>query len=69
MMYSDPVPIKTRLLHRIYFWGYGGGQMPRWIRRAFARSEIHRAWLLGRDGFFVESGIQYGPAYPYGLKG
>lgn len=49
--------------------GYGGQALPRWFRRAIARSEIHCAWLSGRNGYFVESDIQYGPANPYGLKG
>jgi len=61
--------MQNRFLHRIYLWGYGGRAMPRWFRRAIARSELHRAWLSGRDGFFCERGIQYGPANAYGLKG
>lgn len=59
----------NHFLQRIYLWGYGGGQMPRWLRHLIAGSEIHRAWVLERDGFFVENGIQYGPANAYGLKG
>ncbi len=69
MTNSNQAPVKTRCLHRIYLWGYGGGQMPRWLRQLIAGSEIHRAWVLGRDGFFEESGIQYGPANAYGLIG
>jgi hypothetical protein len=60
---------KSRFLHRVYLWGYGGGRMPRMLRRMIAGSLIHRAWLLGWDGFFVEGDIQYGPANAYGLKG
>lgn len=60
---------KVQFLHHIYLWGYGGQALPRWFRRAIARSEIHCAWLSGRNGYFVESDIQYGPANPYGLKG
>jgi len=61
--------LKNRLLHRIYLWGYGGREMPRWFRREIAGSKIHRAWMLGRDGCFFEDGIQYGPANPYGMRG
>ena len=57
------------LLQRAYLHGYQRRRLPRWIRQTFARSEIHRAWLLGRDGCFVENGIQYGPANAYGQKG
>jgi len=61
--------MQNHFLHRIYLWGYSGRVTPRWFRRAIARSELHRAWLSGRDGFFCEHGIQYGPASAYGLKG
>ena len=47
--------MQNHFLHRIYLWGYGRRVMPRWLRRAIARSEIHRAWLSGRDGFFVNT--------------
>lgn len=61
--------MSNALLHQVYLHGYQWRNLPRWIRRAFARSGIYRAWLLGRDGCFFEDGIQYGPANPYGLKG
>jgi hypothetical protein len=32
----------------------------------FARSQIHQAWLSGRDGNFWQHGIRFGPANPYG---
>ncbi len=39
--------------------------MPRWLRRAVARSELHSAWLSGFHGRFEERGVKYGPARPY----
>ena len=55
-----------RILHEIYLFGYSGRPLPRWIRRMFARSEVHRAWLLGSTGCFSQAGVRYGPAHPYG---
>ncbi len=52
---NSPDASNPRFLHRIYLWGYGGGQMPRWLRQLIAGSETHRAWVLGRDGFFGNS--------------
>lgn len=53
------------LLHHVYLYGYSARPLPRWFRRAIARSEIHRAWLIGFMGFFVDGGVKYGPANPY----
>ena len=52
-------------MHRAYLAGYSGQIMPRWMRRALAGSELHRAWLAGFKGWFEENGICYGPANPY----
>jgi len=49
----------------MYLAGYSGRKPPRWLRLLLAGSCWHRAWLLGRLGFFVENGIGYGPANPY----
>lgn len=50
---------------RVYLAGYRGWKAPRILRRVIARSELHRAWLLGSMGFFVENDISFGPANPY----
>lgn len=55
-----------RILHEIYLIGYSGRTLPRWMRRKIARTELHRAWLVGYLGWFTEDGIKYGPAKPYG---
>ncbi|MHC0055814.1 hypothetical protein [Actibacterium sp. D379-3] len=52
---------------RAYLAGYTGRHIPRSIRRMFAGSTLHRAWLLGRMGFFEQDGVRYGPANPYGI--
>lgn len=57
--------MKRVLLLRIYLHGYGGGCLPRWLRRRIGGTELHRAWLLGHMGFFEEAGVRYGPAHPY----
>lgn len=57
--------MRNALMHRIYLTGYAGRQAPRWLRRALARTELHRAWLSGIDGRFEEAGVSYGPANPY----
>jgi len=43
-----------------YFVGYRQVMIPRILRKIFARSELHRAWLLGFNGCFEEVGIKYG---------
>lgn len=55
----------NRIYHSFYLAGYGGWIMPRLLPRLTARSEIHRAWLLGCLGFFEESGVRFSPANPY----
>lgn len=59
--------MKKALFQMIYIQGHMGGTYPRFIRRLFAGTEMHRAWVLGSKGFFVQDGISYGPANPYGL--
>ncbi len=57
--------MKNAILHRVYLHGYQRSELPRWLRRAIARTEIHRAWLSGYQGCFEEAGVSYGPANPY----
>lgn len=57
--------MKWAFLHRVYLAGYTGQIMPRWMRKAFPGSDLHRAWFLGFKGCFEENGIRYGPANPY----
>lgn len=61
-----PRTFKEKLLMRVFLHGHTHGDLPRWFRRAFARSDIHRAWLVGHDGCFWQDGIRFGPANPYG---
>lgn len=56
---------RLTVLHRIYLLGYQQRIPPRWLRCFFAKTEFHRAWLIGSKGFFSEDGIKYGPARPY----
>lgn len=53
------------IYHRTYLTAYSGWRAPRWLRRLFARSDFHRAWLCGFHGWFEEAGVKYGPANPY----
>jgi hypothetical protein len=57
------------LYHRVYLWGYSGHQPPRWLRRALAGSQWHRAWFLGFSGFFEQDGTSFGLARPYTPSG
>lgn len=57
--------MKNAILHRIYLHGHSQKPLPRWLRRAAARSQMHRAWLSGFNGCFWEAGVRYGPANPY----
>ena len=56
---------KTEILMLTYVKGHGGYEMSRFTRRLIARSELHRAWLLGSLGYLEESGVSYGPCNPY----
>lgn len=64
---DGPQAFKEKLLMRVFLHGHTHGEMPRWFRRAFARSDIHRAWLVGHDGCFWQDGMRFGPANPYGV--
>ncbi len=55
------------IYHRLYLAGHHGWIMPKKFKRMIAGSEFHRAWFLGRAGFFEQDGIKYGLANPYGL--
>jgi hypothetical protein len=37
-----------------YLRGYSGYVYPRILRRVFAKTRIHRAWLSGKLGVFIE---------------
>lgn len=56
------------LLQYIYMQGHIGRPCPRLIRRFFAGITLHRAWVLGSKGYFIQDGVSYGPTNPYGLK-
>jgi hypothetical protein len=53
------------LAHRFYLHGYARRPLPRIVRRALARTELHRAWFSGWHGCFEQDGIAYGPSNPY----
>lgn len=57
--------MKGTFLLRVYLIGHSGRILPRRLRKLIARSEIHRAWLLGYMGFFEQGGVSFGPAHPY----
>jgi len=54
-----------RILHHIYLTGYTGKVAPKILRKTFARSRAHRAWLLGKLGYFREGEKSHGPCNPY----
>lgn len=49
-----------------YFHGYAQRHTPRALRKLLARSQLHRAWLSGRNGYFIEADVLYGLCHPYG---
>jgi hypothetical protein len=51
-----------------YLLGYRRWEMPRWVRRVITKTELHRAWLSGFHGRFIEQGVEYGPTNPYGRQ-
>jgi len=53
------------LSHRCYLHGYQHRKTPRLARRIFARSLLHRAWLSGKNGYFIEGDVAYGLCLPY----
>ena len=57
--------MRGEVLSRVYLHGHIGTALPRRLCRLVAQSEIHRAWLSGFDGNFVENGVQYGTSNPY----
>ena len=52
--YVERVRFVTRILHRVYLFGYVGSVVPRACRRIVAGSELHRAWLSGLMGIFYD---------------
>ncbi|WP_435171716.1 hypothetical protein [Falsirhodobacter sp. 1013] len=59
----------NRIYHRIYLAAWGGWIMPRWVRKATPRTELHKAWLFGAGHWFEENGTRYGPANRYPWPG
>ena len=57
--------LHSRMSFWVYLHGYQRRVLPRWIRRTFACTQFHRAWLSGFHGRFEEAGVMYGPANPY----
>ncbi len=41
--------------HRIYLAGYSAFYPARWVRKLFARTEFHRAWLTGYMGIYTDT--------------
>ena len=50
------------LLPQTYLLGYDQWIAPRWLRRLFASTEIHRAWLSGNLGVYISEGKKFGKA-------
>lgn len=50
----------------IYLKAYGGWVAPRVLRKVFAGTTLHRAWLCGYKGMFVEDDVHYGIVNKYG---
>ena len=50
------------LAHRVFLYGYHGNVYPRFVRRLFARTLLHRAWLTGHMGVFEQEGRPHGVA-------
>ncbi len=63
--YREGREMKYAILHRVYLHRYQQCTLPRWFRRAFVRSAVHRAWLVGYDGCFSQDGVRFDPANPY----
>ena len=50
------------IAHRVYMQGYYGYVYPRLVRRLFAGTVLHRAWLAGHMGVFEQDGRHHGVA-------
>ena len=48
------------LYHHTYLEGYSGRWCPRWLRRWFAGTELHRAWLTGFLGIYTQGERRHG---------
>jgi hypothetical protein len=55
------------IYQRIYLAGYGGFALPRLLRRILAKTQIHRAWFLGFNGYFEQDGTKYGLSNQYSI--
>lgn len=51
---------RNRCLHVVYIFGYQGWIPSRFVRKLLARSKVHRAWLAGNLGSFIEDGTKIG---------
>jgi len=60
---------ERRLVLAAYLAGSERRQLPRQIRRAFVRSEVHRAWLAGWHGYYWRNSIRHGLNNPRSLSG
>lgn len=55
------------MAHLCYLHGYKQRLAPKFARRMLAQTELHRAWLSGKNGYFHEDDVRYGLCHPYGL--
>ena len=44
----------SNIEHHAYLFGYKGRILPRFIRKIFARSGLHKSWLAGHMGAFID---------------
>jgi hypothetical protein len=58
--------MKSRFLHRVYLWGYGGGRMPRMLRRMIAGSQTGRK-PCGDKVDLAPSGCRFLGSIPKGV--
>ena len=59
---AESLPVYRPIAHRVYMQGYYGHVYPRLVRRLFAGSVLHRAWLAGHMGVFKQEGRHHGVA-------
>lgn len=52
--------VAGRIEHWAYMQGYRGKVPPRVVRKLFAKSTLHRAWLAGHMGVFEQAGFRFG---------
>lgn len=59
---AESLTVYRPIAHRVYMQGYYGHVYPRLVRRLFAGSVLHRAWLAGHMGVFKQEGRHHGVA-------